>query len=275
MEEGTILIIGGSGFIGEHLVSELTVSGRKVSIFTRNSSEPLEEMISKSSAVVFLAPPDHGLLKQALLAVATYTVGTFLYSSTVLLYKGGGEPEKETGEIFPVTEYAKKKHEEEKIISDFKKEHPEINVLVTRLGNVYGGIKNKGFIGRIFEQLASEGEKKEIIIAGDGTQMRDYVFVDDVAKALALLLIRNEKANIVNVSTGIGHSLLEVIECVEKTIQKKIVYRFGPEVSETHSVVADNTKLKKILTWTPETSLADGLRKTHKRYIVNATSANA
>ena len=227
--------------------------------------------MSKASVVVFLAQPNQDLLKKTLDAVSKNAVKTFLYTSTLLIYKSGENEKKEEDQLSPITEYAKNKLEEEKIIFNFKNNYPNINVIVARLGNVYGDIKNRGFIGLVFEQLFEKSEKKEIVVAGDGTQIRDFVFVDDVARALSKLLLNNEKCDEINISTGIGTTLLQIIQHIEEITKKKVIYHLGPKAIEADSIIGDNTKLRMFVKWSPDTPLKDGLRKTYERYMLNVS----
>ena len=275
MKIGNALVIGGRGFIGEHLVSELLKYGGDVSVFDKDSSEPIETAVSRASRVAFLAPPGTGLLPRVLAAVSKHAVPTFLYASTALLYEGGKEARKETDPLLPMTEYAKKKGEEEALVRGFMEGHPDANVIVARLGNVYGDKKNKGVIGLAFDQLSGNGGGKEIVVAGDGMQARDFVFVDDVARALSGLLANNTKAGVVNITTGSAITVLQAIRYIEEMAQKKIAYRFGPAVTEPHSLVGDTTKLRTLLAWAPSTTLQDGLHKTYGRYMINTEKRTA
>ena len=128
MNNDNILVIGGSGFIGEYFVSELIRCGKKVSIFNGHSSETIDMAISKVSVVAFLAQPNQSLLQETFMLMLKEKIHTFLYSSTVLLYKEGEGLRKESDELFPVTEYAKNKYEEEKLVIDFKNNNPQINL---------------------------------------------------------------------------------------------------------------------------------------------------
>ena len=123
----------------------------------------------------------------------------------------------------------------------------------------------------MFEQLFEKSEKKEIVVAGDGTQIRDFVFVDDVARALSKLLLNNEKCDEINISTGIGTTLLQIIQHIEEITKKKVIYHLGPKAIEADSIIGDNTKLRMFVKWSPDTPLKDGLRKTYERYMLNVS----
>jgi UDP-glucose 4-epimerase len=282
MNKFDTVVVGGTGFVGEYLVSELVSAGQKVSVFHahafkenrlpsvfyfRDNDSPrlLEEVIKASDKIVFMVQPNINLLKRVLKYIPHNSNKTFLYTSTVMIYKGGKNPQKETGKLFPINSFAKEKYKEEKIVSAFAAKHKKMPVLMARIANVYGGLKNRGLIGLAFQSLF---EKKEIIIAKDGGQTRDFVYVDDVAKALKMLLaVAKNGVCVVNISTGAGHTLIEMVKMIETVTGKKITYNFGPSVEETYSVIGDSAKLKSIIEW-QASSLKDGLAETYKRYII-------
>ena len=284
MKKYDTLVIGGTGFVGGYLVSELVSAGQKVAVlhahplgkgypsgvfyFRENDlSDLLRNMVEISKKIVFMTQPNKDLLGRVLRAIQPGSKKTLLYVSTVMVYKGGDKPQKETDELSPINSFAKEKYKEEKIIYTFAREHKEMPIVIARLSNVYGGLKNRGLIGLTFRSLF---EKNEIIIAGDGGQTRDFIFVDDVAKNLkSFLTVIKKGIYVVNLSTGVGHSLINVIKAIETVINKKIPYSLGPFVEETHSVIGDNTKLKSMIESEKMTSLKDGLVETYKRYITN------
>ena len=282
-----VLVIGGTGFIGEYLVAKLVRLKFKIAVFHSGFYEPLanpavqyfkddanghimEELVSCSKDIVYLAPPISGLLDRFLASVSSDLTRTVLYASTVLLYKGGAIPEKENGLLLPLTSYAKEKYSEEEKILSFSSQNPKIKVIIARLGNVYGDVKNRGLIQQVFQSFFITDKSDGVVISGEGKQIRDFIFINDVAEALTLLLDSPKvSTGVVNVTTGVGHSLLEVIKLIEKITGKKIIYRFGPPVSETFSIIGDNSKLKSLIERTPRTDLETGLRETYKRYIMN------
>ncbi|MCX6757908.1 MAG: NAD-dependent epimerase/dehydratase family protein [Candidatus Nomurabacteria bacterium] len=272
MKKDKIIVIGGNGFIGGYLVKELKRQGKNVYIFDKNSKNTLELEISGSSFVAYLASPDQNLLKNTLKVISKEKNITFLYTSTLLLYKEKKEAIKEDHKLSPATLYAKNKLKEEELIINFKKKYPKVNIIIARLANVYGDPKNKGFIGIVLEKILTKDNKKTFIINGDGTQIRDYIFVDDVAKILARLLFSNLKFNIINVSTGIGTTLIQLIQYIEKITHKKLTYNFGSKIPEAYSLIGDKTKLSKFFKLTEQTPLLKGLLKTYKRYIIKLSS---
>ena len=92
----------------------------------------------------------------------------------------------------------------------------------------------------------------------DGTCIRDYIHVSDLAQAHILAveyLLRGGESGRFNVGTGKGYSVSEVLHAVEEVTGKKVPYRFGPRrEGDPPSLVADSTRLRQTLGWTPRHS---------------------
>jgi UDP-glucose 4-epimerase len=122
-----------------------------------------------------------------------------------------------------------------------------------------------------FIAAAVAGSQEELLINGDdyptpdGTCIRDYIHVVDLAKAhvKALEYLTKQKSgqyDYCNIGTGQGSSILEIINTFEKISGKKVPYKFGPKrPGDVTSVYADVSKSQKILGWHAEKTLADSL----------------
>ena len=95
----------------------------------------------------------------------------------------------------------------------------------------------------------------------DGTCLRDYIHVVDLAKAHVLgmkHLLDGKESEIFNLGSQTGYTNLEILKTVESVLQKKINYTFGPRrAGDAASIVASNSKAKEILGWTIENTLQD------------------
>jgi UDP-glucose-4-epimerase GalE len=89
----------------------------------------------------------------------------------------------------------------------------------------------------------------------DGTCIRDYIHVSDLAEAHVLAvesLLKGGASNVFNVGTGSGHSVKEVLSAVEQTTGKSVPWKLGPRrEGDPASLVADSSKLQKTLGWRP------------------------
>ncbi|MGG5253246.1 NAD-dependent epimerase/dehydratase family protein [Neobacillus sp. SM06] len=143
----------------------------------------------------------------------------------------------------------------------------EIPSTILRYANVYGPRQNaagEGGVTAIFAKAFVCGTAP--IIFGDGHQTRDFIFVEDVARA-NLAALENGTGEVLNVSTGVETSINELFERMQ-TIQSsslKPIYLAERQGDIKRSVLC-NKKTKTVLQWTPHTSLEEGLAKTLEYY---------
>lgn len=102
----------------------------------------------------------------------------------------------------------------------------------------------------------------------DGTCVRDYVNIEDLADAhlLALdYLLKNGKTDFFNIGTEEGSTVLEIVQACEKVSGKKIrLSKEGRREGDPPSLVADHKKAEKILGWKPKRSLEDSITSAYK-----------
>ncbi len=100
-----------------------------------------------------------------------------------------------------------------------------------------------------------------VIIHGDGRQVRDYVYVDDVVKALAAAATaQNIDRQIINIGTGIGTSLNDLVRLIEQVTGRQARIIVNPAVAGgVSSLVANTARAKELLGYQPQVSLEQGL----------------
>lgn len=182
----------------------------------------------------------------------------------------------------PVNPYGETKLMCEKILADFGVAHG-IRSISLRYFNA-AAADQEGCIGEAHEPEThliplvldtAAGNRSHISIFGDdydtpdGTCIRDYIHVSDLAEAHRRALVRTEKidtAEALNLGTGRGHSVLEVIAAAEQVTAQRIpTKRESRRAGDPPSLVADPTAAKDMLDWTPqwpdlETQIADAWR---------------
>lgn len=206
----------------------------------------------------------------------------FIFSSSCTVY---GQAEK-----MPITEdspvqvamspYGNTKQIGEEIITDVAKVS-NINAILLRYFNPVGSHESTE-IGELpigipqnlvpFITQTAAGIRKELSVFGDdyptpdGTCIRDYIHVVDLAKAHVKALQRliekknSNKVETFNVGTGTGSSVLEVIQAFEKVSGEKLAYKIvGRREGDITSAYADTTKANQMLDWKTELSLEDAL----------------
>jgi UDP-glucose 4-epimerase len=204
-------------------------------------------------------------------AMQQHKINTIIYSSSAEIYglvesKNISEETKPT----PLNPYARSKVVIETALADYHAAY-NTSTVILRYFNVAGAEingsngehrKNKvHLVESLFEKFFS---KQPLTIQGtdystpDGTAIRDYIHIVDVARAhvLALEYAHFEKPfDIFNIGTGIGHSVKEVISLFEKVVETKIEVTKGEKRQDEPSILVSSVdKIKKQLAWNPEYS---------------------
>lgn len=210
-----------------------------------------------------------------------------IFSSSCTVY---GQPD-----VLPVTEKSPKKPAEspygrtkqicEDIIDDYIKSGKDIKALALRYFNPIGAHPT-ALIGELplsvpnnlvpFITQTAAGMREKLTVFGndynteDGTCIRDYIHVVDLAKAHVsaiqhLIDQQNPFIDYINVGTGNGKSVLEVIKAFEKVNELKLNYSIGPRRDgDVEKVYADASYIQKSLNWKAELSLEDALKDAWK-----------
>ena len=146
-----------------------------------------------------------------------------------------------------------------------------IDVSVLRYFTVYGPAGRPDMSLFRFVQKIYEGWP--ITVYGDGTQSRDFTYVDDIARGTVASLKRLD-FEIINLGSGIPIVLLDAIKTIESVIGKKAIITNEPahptDVKETW---ADNSKAQEILNWSPQVSFENGIKELVDWYQKNQTWA--
>ena len=198
-------------------------------------------------------------------------VSKFIFSSTAAVY-GNAErmPVGENAPISPVNPYGSSKMMAEKILRDMHLADNDFNYVSLRYFNVAGADAGCR-IGQAYKESThlitralktAKGEFQKLQVFGtdypttDGTCIRDYIHVDDIANAhiLALrYLLDKGKSEVFNCGYGHGYSVWEVIAAAKKVTGIDFeVEETGRRAGDASILIADNTKIKRELGWQPE-----------------------
>jgi UDP-glucose 4-epimerase len=201
-----------------------------------------------------------------------YKVNRFIYIST-----GGavyGEPEylpcDEAHPINPICQYGVSKHTVEHYLYLYKINYG-LNYTVLRYPNVYGPRQDpRGEAGVVAIFLGRMLSNREVTINGDGEQRRDYVYVGDCAWANLLAVTNENGSGIYNLGSKRGTSVNEIFAALQAVTGYDQKPIFGPpKLGETRHIYLDPTKAQSELGWYPKTDLMDGLRQTAEYVGVN------
>lgn len=169
--------------------------------------------------------------------------------------------------INPLSPYGLSKYTIEKYLK-LAKEIYGLDFAILRYSNVYGPRQSSngegGVVSIFFNNIINN---LPIEIHGDGNQTRDFIYVKDVANANVLAL-KNGSGKTLNISTGVGVSIIELYEEIKAVTNKnsKIIYKKKRLGDIKHSIL-DNTLTKSVLNWKPNYSLKNGLEEYLKLYL--------
>lgn len=207
-----------------------------------------------------------------------------IFSSSCTVYGQADKlPITESAPIKPAeSPYGNTKKVGEQIIEDTCNAYPNFSAIALRYFNPIGA-HSSALIGELpigvpqnlvpFITQTAIGKRAELSVFGDdyptqdGTCIRDYIHVMDLAEAhvVALERLLNKKSEdnyeVFNIGTGTGNSVLEVINAFESANQKSLNYKIAERrKGDVIAAYADTTKSKTVLGWTPKYSLQSALK---------------
>ena len=291
-----VVVTGGAGFIGSHVVEALVARGDEVVVVDDLSTgrrervpnaarllvgdirDPLEGVVAANDAVVHLAAqadvrvsvvdPAHDAAVNVVGTARVLDAARAAGARVVFASTGGaiyGEcehPAQEDDPRQPLSPYGTSKLAGEEYLATFARltGTPHLSL---RFGNVYGPRQDphgEAGVVAIFLGRLRAGEPCRVF--GDGRQERDYVFVGDVVRAV-LAALDSGHAGVVNVGTGVATSVLELLDACGVATARDATPVFEPaREGELGRSVLDPSLAASALGWRPEVSLADGIAAT-------------
>jgi len=285
-----ILVTGGSGFIGRHMVAQLSAAGAHVRVIDlKPHPDPDVDIVVGDladpdvlwasleggfDAVVHLAAVTSVLrsLEQPELTYRTNVAATaelleaarragvkaLAFASTNAVTGPMDAPAiTEAATLRPLTPYGSTKAAGEMLMSAYTASYG-VRCACLRLTNVYGlGMQAKdSIVARLMRAIRTGGPFE---IFGDGHQVRDYVNASDVVAAFCLALSSEAWAGPVVIGTGHSLSVLEVVDAVRRVSSAELDVRHGPaKAGEMPAVIVDPSKAR-AAGWTPRLSFEEGL----------------
>jgi len=296
-------VTGGAGFVGSYLVKLLVKEGHKITVIDnlhKGKKENLASVINKikfqkidirdyQSLEKILKDID-GVFHQAALTVVQDSFSSpeeyfdvnvhgtenifklanenkfkVVYASSSSVYGHKLEtPITEDAERNPISPYGKTKLEDEYLVEKYSKLNTEIIGL--RYFNIFGKGQTIEYAGVITKFLDRINEGKSPIIFGDGSQIRDFIHVSDVAKANLMAMNSKSSNLIVNIGTGNAISILELANMIINTSGLKIDPVFMEALEgDIEKSLADISQAKKHFNWEPKIELQDWLKEILKK----------
>ncbi len=294
------LITGGAGFIGAALANRLVAMGHHVRVlddlsagdperlhpqvvFTRGDVRDVPKLwtllqgvdcvyhlaarVSVPESVLF--PREYndvnvGGTVSLLEAMRTVGVKRIVLASSGTVYgEQAQQPLREDMAPNPLVPYAVTKIAAEHYIFTLGRLY-NIEAVALRIFNAYGPgqqlpVSYAPVIPQFLRQILGGGS---LVVHGDGSQTRDFVYIDDVVDALVAAATANADGKIINVGSGKETSINDLIRTLEAVTGRSAHVLYNPQASPGVSrMVADLTRARQILNYRPRVSLEEGLRR--------------
>ena len=301
-----ILVTGGAGFIGSHIVDKLSEKGNEVTVIDNLSTGKkgnidsnlkfyeedvkncdIKTMLKKEKfdVIYHLAAQIDGRksIKAPLYDAENNINGSInifelakkmgtqkiIYSSTAAVYGSPSPANLPLGEKSPTqprVPYGISKLSAENYLQFYSQQH-DIDCIILRFSNVYGPRQKYSGEGSVVVAFIKRMlQGKHPIIHGDGKQTRDFIYVNDVAEACVKALNYN-RTDILNVSTGTETSIIKLYSILRSLAGFELEPIYkGKRSGDISRSVLNNSKICNKMNWQPSTSLKTGLEKTIKYY---------
>lgn len=287
-----VVVTGGAGFIGTYVACKLREHGIETIALDRSGEgadllradirdrDTMRRILQPADAVIHLAVTSNPTTSELdrirdieenlvgtlelLDACVDRGVGRFVLSSSGGTVYGIPQttPIPETHATNPISSHGAMKLAIEKYVQVYGAQFGLSHVIL-RCANAYGpgqtGALGQGIIGRaILTGLRDE----TLEIWGDGTAVRDFACVEDVAEAFLLATTTVTAEGVVNIGSGKGTSVNEIIELLNRTTGRPLRVRYtAPRYLDVPASVLDITKASTVLNWRPVTALEDGIER--------------
>lgn len=298
------VIMGGGGFIGSHLSETLLADGHEVIIFDRPGARYLEYSRRQGAMIAtgdFFNPED---VNRAILNcdvvyhlvsttvpqtsndnphydVEANVIGTLRLLDELrkaqiqkIIYASSGGtvygipqeiPIKESHATEPISSYGICKLMIEKYLHLYWTLYG-LDYRILRIANAYGErqpvTETQGVISVFLDKVL---HRDEITVWGDGSIMRDYIYVGDIAKAFLRAAMYKGEAKIYNIGSGQGHSLNDILGTIEAITQSPLqTQNVQGRLFDVPVNVLDISRAKQHLNWQPTVGLFEGISRTYE-----------
>lgn len=298
------LVLGGGGFIGSHLVEALLASGNEVSVFdspnarylsffrqqgikiftgnflnfddvtpSLSNADIVYHLISATVPQTSNDSPEYDVQANVLGTLRLLDGLRKTQVKKIIFASSGGTvygmpkeiPIKESHPTDPTSSYGICKLTIEKYLHLYWTLYG-LDYCVLRIANAYGVRQpitmTQGVISSFMDK-AMRGD--ELVIWGDGSIMRDYIYISDIANAMTKAANYTGEYKIFNIGAGQGHSLNDIVSSLEMVFQEPLKLTYMP--ARTFDVpvnILDISRAKKYLDWMPMVSLHDGISRTYE-----------
>ena len=292
-------VTGGAGFIGSHLVEYLVSKGHSVVVIDNLHSGKIDNLSTAKDKIEFhnlsildydglrsVIKNSEGVFHQAALTAVEesfekpdeyydinvrgtenmfklakeFGLKVVLASSSSVYGNATNIPITESFEKKPISPYGNTKLEDEYLAEKYSE--LGVDIIGLRYFNVYGRGQTSAYAGVITKFIENVRNHKPPIINGDGLQVRDFVYVGDVARANLLAMESKIEHGFFNIGSGVATSIL--------ILASMVIHSSGLSIKPIHNKAlegdirlsqADISLAKNLLKWEPKTMLEDWLNQ--------------
>ena len=234
-----------------HLAAQAGVRaswGKSFEIYTRNNVEATQKLLEFYKDL---------------------NIKKFVYASSSSVYGDAELPMKEDSLLKPVSPYGVTKLAGENLCYLYWKNY-EVPTVSLRYFTVYGPRQRPDMAIHKFIKVIFEGD--EITVFGDGTQTRDFTFVNDAVEANILAAKGDIVGEVFNIGGGSRISVNELIKKIEDITEEKARVKYvEKQKGDVRDTWADVSKANKLLHWTPKVIISDGLKNFVEWFTSNKT----
>lgn len=291
------IVLGAGGFIGIHLVNELSLRGYEVVCFDKITSArwpvsaikiqgdigapPNELLNHMEHALVFhlisISRPSldtkhiQNTIELDLLATIRCLEATagqsirwvFISSGGTVYGDKGYMPIREDASADPICSYGLVKLMIERYFSLYKRLH-HVDYVIVRPSNPYGPgqdpLRGQGLIPYLIYKAL---KKEPIEIWGDGSAIRDYIYISDAVQGIISLAVKGRSGEVYNVGTGIGHSVNSLVELIAQELGTPLKpWHLKSRPVDVQCNILSTNKIFKQCQWEPKITLGAGVMKT-------------
>jgi UDP-glucose 4-epimerase len=297
-------VTGGAGFVGNNIVKLLVSKGHDIVVIDNlhtGKKENLEEVLEKIeffnedirniSKLESILKDVDGIFHEAALTIVQESFqkekeyfdvnvkGTenifkiakkfkkkVVYASSSSIYGDTKEiPIKENFERKPINPYGQTKLEKEFLAEKYTKEG--VSIIGLRYFNIFGNGQTGSYAGVITQFIRKLKENKSPIIFGDGSQIRDFIHVSDIAKANLSAMLSETNSGFFNIGTGIPVKIKDLAKIMIKIYEKDFEPIFQNALEGDVKKSQANTELaEKMIKWKSEIELEEGLKEFVNKY---------
>ena len=295
-----VLVLGGNGFIGSHVVDKLLAEGHSVRVFDKKEEQYRQPLAKVDYHVGEFG--NRGLLSEALndIEIVVHLISTTLPKTSnddpvfdiqsnvieslflleqcvakgirkIVFASSGGTiygipqavPVPEDSATNPICSYGIGKLAIEKYLMLFKQLYG-LDFTIIRPSNPFGSRQNPfGIQGVIPVFLGKILRKQPIEIWGTGSIIRDFIYIDDLVNAFYCTIANDSTSNVFNIGSGRGYSLNEILHVIRDITGNDFSVTFKNMRSyDVPEIYLDITTAVNELNWKPQISLASGIKRT-------------